>query len=464
MIDLAKTLLGLFLFLVFAPAFGFALARRPAVQRVTLAIIIVATTMPQTWWSVQIASMESYRGHTRGYEVNFLAALALGSVIGALHGPLKREARFWTPTAALYFLFVVVCTFSLKDAIDRSYVMMAFVKFASSLFVLVAAYNSLRGASDLRLMQNTLAAALIWQFLLCMKMKYVDGIYRLRGNFPHSNNLGMYAYVSGLFLLSTIQQARMSNKRLLLIAGGYVCAIGLAFVTISRACFAAAIVGSGGVMALSILIQPRLKKFALASTLILPVAVGSAKVADQILARSQENSGEVYEEFGTLRNAMEEQAKAMLADHSWGVGWNNFCLANSRPHGDYSEMMEQYILLAEGYRSSGERHPLIENLYWMILGETGYLAFVVFVVFQLWLLSIAWRSVLTFRMSELGAVPLALSIILPIQYWHWYYERIITDTPMLLLLLVLAGFITRMHDWKVQIKNGTLTQAELLAR
>lgn len=464
MIDIAKTLIGLVFFLVLAPAYGFAIARRPAMQRVTLAIIIFATTMPQTWWSVQINSIEYYRGHTRGYEVNFLAALAFGAVIGALQGPFKKDVRIWTPTAALYFLFVIVCTFSLKDAIERSYVVMAFVKFASCLFVLVAAYNSLRGASDLRCFQNTLAAALIWQFLLCMKMKYVDGIYRIRGNFPHSNNLGMYAYVAGLFLLATIQQSRMSRKRMLLIAGGYICAIGLAFVTISRACFAAAIVGSGAVMALSMLIQPRFKKFALASTLILPVAVGSAKVADQILARSEESTQEVFEEFGTLRNAMEDQAKAMLADHSWGVGWNNFCVANSRPHGDYSEILETYVRITQGYTPSGHRNPLIENLYWMILGETGYVAFAVFVLFQIWLLLISWRTLFTFRSSELGSVPLALSVILPIQYWHWYYERIITDTPMLLLLLILAGLITRIHTWKQQITNGSLTEAELLAR
>lgn len=464
MIDLAKTLIGLFFFFVVAPVYGFTVAKKPAMQRITLAFIIFATTMPQTWWSVQIASMESYRGHTRGYEVNFLAALALGSVIGALSGPFKKEAKFWTPTAVLYFLFIIACMFSLKDAIEPSYVVMAFLKFTAALFVLVASYNSIRGASDLRFLQNTLAAALIWQFLLCMKLKYVDGIYRIRGNFPHSNNLGMYAYVSGLFLLATIQQARLSTKRLFLIAGGYVSAIGLAFVTISRACFAAAIVGSGAIMALSILIQPRLKKFALASTLILPVAVGSAKVADQILARSEESTNELYDEYGTLRNAMEDQAKAMLADHSWGIGWNNFCVANSRPKGDYSGILEIYVRLTEGYTISGERNPLIENLYWMILGETGYLSFVIFVIFQLWLLSVAWRTVLTFRSTELGALPLALSVILPIQYWHWYYERIITDTPMLLLFLILAGLATRMLDWKKQIQRGTLTEAELLAR
>ncbi len=465
MIDAIKTLLGFFFFFVVAPTYGLAIANRPKMLIVNLVIIVVATTMPHTWWSFQIQSIERYHGHTRGFEVNLLAVIALSSVIAMLRGPHRIEKRVLAPASLLFAFWIFASSLSVVNALEPAHVFMSIVKFSAALIVFVAAYNSVRGASDLRILQNTIAAALIWQLLIVLKLKYLNGIYRARGNFPHSNNLGMYSYMTGLYLLAVVQQVKMPTKRLILIAGGYVSGMAMAFMTISRACFAAAIVGSGGIMALSIFVQPRFKKMALASTLILPVAVGAAKAADQVLARVEGSRGNTkVDELGTFRNALENQAKAMLADHPLGIGWNNFSLASSRPRGDYAAIMENYMYAVHGYRVSIYNNALIENLYWMILGETGYLAFIAFVLFQLRLLHMAWGSLLKFRGTELGAGVVGMSVILPVLYVHWYLERIIANTPELLIFLVLTGVLARINTWRQQINRGELTQEELLAR
>lgn len=464
MIDVVKVLIGLVLYLGLAPAYGFFCATRPKWIRYNLLFTAFCTSMPHSDWTLQVLSMERYRGHTRGFEINLLVALSLSSII-AMGRNRSFSLRLWPPGMVSYLLYVCAATATVFVALEPSYVLMSTLKYGSVALVYVAVFNSIRNVRDLRALQNTLAVALIWQLILCMKFKYVDGIYRAKGNFPHSNNLGMYSYMVALFLLAALTQLKVMSRRALLLAGGYLCGMALALITISRASFAAAIGGTGLVFALSLALRPGAKKVGLALVLLVPLSIGVAIVSDQLLERTLGAASTHNEEFGDLRDAMEEQAKAMLRDHPFGIGWNNFCVENSEPDGHYADILADFTLKVEGYQVSEEharRNPLIENFYWMVLGETGYLAFALFALFQL---SIWWptvRSLRFFRTNEIGAVPISMTIVLTVLYAHFVVERIVADTPVMLMFFILAAVATRVAEWRVRIVGGQLTLAQVL--
>jgi O-antigen ligase len=230
--------------------------------------------------------------------------------------------------------------------------------------------------------------------------------------------------------------------------------VALALVTISRASFVAAVVGSAAVMGLSVVVRPGAKKVAIAIALMIPIALGVAVVSDQLLARSTEDAETTGE--GTFRGALEHQAQAMLSDEPLGIGWNNFCLETSPPDGGYVHIMDDFFFETRGYRLEhvdGEQSALIENLYWMILGETGYVAFVLFVMLLLLFLSHTARSLFYFRTNELGASPLAFSVMLPMLYLHSYVERILVDTPVLIIFLIFTAVSARLFTFKHPRQN-----------
>ena len=41
-----------------------------------------------------------------------------------------------------------------------------------------------------------------WQVLIVLKLKYLDGIYQVRGNFEHQDPLAMYAVMIGMSMLA----------------------------------------------------------------------------------------------------------------------------------------------------------------------------------------------------------------------------------------------------------------------
>lgn len=460
--DILKIFIGVVLYFVVAPVYGLLCSSRPKWITMNLGITAFFTTIAASRWTLQVMSVEWYRGHTRGFEINFLVALSMSSIIAMMINR-QYKVKLIPPGMGMYLLFIAMSSLSIVNAVDKSFTLMAIFKFSSMGLIFVMAFNAIRTAKDLRVLQNAIALALIWQFLLVLKLKYVDGVYRAQGAFPHSNNLGMYAYMTGLYMLGVIQQSKPKFSRFVLLAVAYICAVALALVTISRASFVAAILGSAVLMGLSVIIRPAAKKIAVAIALMIPVVLGVAVVSDQLIARSTQDAETTGE--GTFRGALEKQAQAMLYEEPLGIGWNNFCLATNPLDGRYAPILDAYFVEARGYLPThveGEQSALIENLYWMILGETGYPAFFVFVGFLLLFFSYVVRTIFYFRTSELGASPLALAVVLPVLYLHSYVERILVDTPVLVMFLLFLAVAARLFSFKQQIKKGELTLAQVL--
>lgn len=462
--ELSKVVVALVLFLLFVPIYGVICSRYLALIRVNLAVYVFATSVQSTRWTLQICSIEWYKGHTRGFEINFLEALALASLIGIGLAP-RRKLKLLVPALGLWVLYVLSSSLSIVNAIEPLFTAMSIFKFAMIFVIYVATFNSIESNKDIELIQLTVALALIVETLLCLKLRYFDGLYRIRGSFPHSNNLGMYAYMNGLCLLGTVLFSRPTRMRRLFLAAGYLGAMALAMMTVARASYAAAIVGSCCLISISIVMKPTVKKLGVALAVALPLAGGAAMAWDQIATRQGQSSRETQHVLeDSFRGVLIQQAQAMLADHPLGIGWNNFCLQTSWPRGSYSGIMRAYFKATRGYDLRPEHQaitPLIESHYWMLLGETGYAALTTYLLVCGAFLYYAARAAAFFRRSSLGALPLALVVVFSLLYLHGLVERIVTDTPVLTMFMIYAACAAKLHWWRLEIRKGKLTLAQV---
>lgn len=116
------------------PALGVITKDRDLIRRIALGFMAWWIVRPPSDFALMLNSIEWYRGHTKGFEFNYLEAIAIGLALNALLE--KREDFKWLPPAlAFWLLWVVVSCFSVVKAIEPSYVFMPAFKFAKMGFV-----------------------------------------------------------------------------------------------------------------------------------------------------------------------------------------------------------------------------------------------------------------------------------------------------------------------------------------
>jgi O-antigen ligase len=176
-----------------------------------------------------------------------------------------------------------------------------------------------------------------------------------------------------------------------------------------------------------------------AAVLVVGLLLGLLRGLDSLQARIDGAGQE--EEVADFRLVLNRQSAEMFKDHPLvGIGWNQYGLANSRPQGAYSWVIEEWnrernhVYGEEGYTSNA----LTESLYWLHLAENGILGTVAYGVFLLVTLllvvSAAWR-----RRSDLTA--LGLLIVLVITYAHGTLERVLVQPKNLSAWLILVAIV-----------------------
>ena len=440
--DLIKLLLALLFYGGIGPMLGVWLSSRRVWQRAAFALMLVMTAMRPGNFMMMIDSVETYRGHTKGFEISLIEVLAIALIVAVRRGP-HPGVRKGIPGLWLYLLWCGVSMFSMFGSAEPIYALMAANRFIKGAFIFAAAALYLRDEEDLRWAVGALAGALFHHGLLCLKMRLLDGSWQVKGWFEHQNPMAMWCYLSALPVLAVALSPQVKGKLLWLCLAGYGGAGLCILLSVSRAALAAYVAGSGIILLLAWLRGPsaRLTGFTLLGAA--GAVVVSMFALDSFHARLNEVSTSSQEVEGDLRDILNRQSAAMLHDHPLlGIGWNNFGVANSRPRGDvYSSILEEwdkdrgYTIYDENYQAN----PLTESLYWLWLAETGWLGFASFLAFALmtawWALQAAW----TRRGTLMGSVAAALFIGLCICYGHGTVERILTQTKNLSHWLMLAG-------------------------
>ncbi len=453
--DIIKTLLKVlviaFGYFGIGPMLGYYLRGRDVARRVTLGFMAWWLVRPPSDFTLMLNSIETYRGHVRGFEFNFLEAIALGLALAAL---LERRKDFSLVPPGLWAwgLWVGVGMLSVWGAMSPTYALMPAFKYAKMAIIFVGVFASLHDERDVRAVMRGFAIALVVQVIICLWGRYVKGGFRVMGWFEHQNPMAMWSYTVAFPILALAISKETKPRDVVLFFTAFASAGIVVVLSVSRASLAAFAVGTALVMAGAFLQGVTVRRTALALVMALGGVVVVAKAADTFMARMGEDSSPKND----LRFALNKQAAAMHDDHPLvGIGWNNFGLANSRPQGmKYSKILENWeadrgrAIYPEMFRAN----PLTESLYWLILAENGTLGLVTFLLFAAVTLWHGIRATLEFWKSSLGLFFLAVTVSVGIGYFHGQVERVLTQTKNLTTWIIFCAILARAEWWRRQAK------------
>lgn len=440
--ELIKVIIALSGYLVLAPLLGWALSKSRVAERGALCLLVFMPSWFPSKLTLMLGSVEFYRGHTKGYEFSLMVALGIALTVCSF---IKRPLGFrrLPPGLWLYLLYCILSCLSLIPAGNRTYGLMAAWKFTSAAVVFVGAFHAFRDEEDLRWVLRTLAGALIFHALLCLKMRYVDGSWQVHGWFEHQNPMCMWAYLCALPLLAVAMAPDLQRRDTQLYLGAVGATALMILLAVSRAGLAAFVVGAVMVTGLAYLRGVSFKKFAITGLGACAGLAAGMLALDSLMARVHEDASRENEE--DLRPVLNRQCKAMLHDSPIGIGWNNFGVVNSLPDERYVTILMDWDI-SRGFRIIDDNYyacPLTESLYWLLLSETGYPGFISYCAFLLLTLWWAARGLIRHWKTPLGYFISGVLIALALTYLHGSVERVLSQTKNLSICLIFAGFMAR---------------------
>lgn len=449
-VDLIKLAAVLPLFLVVAPALGFVLKDRPTWQRAAFALMCFMTInglFGPGNWGLTLASIEKYRGHTKGYHFYFNQAIAI-ALIAAKFLENPRAARLLPPNFGLYLCYCAMSFLSIVNAPQPNLVFMALQKMLLAALVGIAAFNVLRTEDDLKFFLKAMAVTISWELLVVLKMKYLEHVYQVRGTFEHQNPLAMYCMMIGLPFLA-VSMGPASRGANLLLWGFFACAA-IVQCTLSRAALAVFAAGTIAIMLLSMAERPTRRRLQTAGVMAAVGCLGLLLTLDTIVSRFHDQGNEAS---GELRQVMNAASQAMLRDHTLGIGWNNFALAFNRPF-PYIELLHEWVLGRNMTINEEVDSPVVESHYWLMLAETGYQGWASYLL----LIGVAlWRNLRacwSFGHSFLRCLSLGIAAGCGLNYVQSLYERVLVQPRNLMLWLILLGVTARIEMMRREAKRG----------
>ncbi|WP_018970525.1 O-antigen ligase family protein [Rubritalea marina] len=447
-----KVAIILTVYFVGGPVLGFLMKGNDLLRRLFLGFTAWWLVRPPSDFTLMLYSIETYRGHAKGFEFNFIEGIAIGFALAAILEK-RHDFKLFPPGLILWLSWIMVSLFSVVNAIEPLYVFMPAFKFLKMSFVIVGVFAAIRGEKDILAIMRGFAIALIVQVIICLWGRYIQGGFRVTGWFEHQNPMSMWCYMVGMpiFGLALAKETSKKDMWLYFIAFG---AAGLTVVlTVSRASLAAFGAGAAIMLMGSFLNGFTFRRIAIGVAGGLGGVFVIAMAADTFMARM----GEDDTPENDLRFALNNQSKAMLADHPVaGIGWNNYGLANSRPRGNkYSAVLEKWEE-NRGRRIRPEQfmaNPLTESLYWLLLAENGYIGFFFFLLFVIQTSWFGIRNTFYFWKTPLGLLFYGIAVSLLITYFHGQVERVLTQTKNLTTWIILCTIVSKAEWWRRQDKK-----------
>lgn len=450
--DLFKLLIALLLYGGLAPLLGVIMASRRAWQRALFGLMIFMPTLQPGRFTLMIGSIEKYRGHTKGYEVSLIEVFAIALIIAVAQSPRDAAVpprKGLPPGTWLYALWTVVGLLSVANAWDASLAWMAFSRFGKGTLIFVAAAMYLRDDKDLRAAIVGLGLSLVVQAWICMKMRYLEGYFQIKGWFEHQNPMSMWAYMTACVVFAAALHKDVRGRLLWLCLAAFGGAGLCVLLSVSRAALAAYAVGAAIVLGMAWLRGPGVRTALFSVMGMLGAVLVMMFAMDSLNSRLKEVKESKEKNAEDLRPVLNRQCLAMLHDYPLlGIGWNNYGLANSRPLGaKYSAILEEWDA-ERGFAIVDELYwgnPLTESLYYLLLAENGWTGWSLFLLFEGVTLWCALRAWLYFGKSLMGYVAFGILVALSICYLHGTVERILTQTKNLSHWLMLAGMVSGME-------------------
>jgi hypothetical protein len=441
--DFVKAIILLFLYGVAAPATGFLIRNSQRGQRIAVGLMCFMTTggiLSSNEWGLTLAPF-LYRSHARGYHFYFIILPAVALIFSKVFTKW-REVKLVPPGMWLFYLFCLSASFSIVIAEFPTYVIMAALKTVELTLVGTAAYNFIRTDRDLKFLINCLAWTMAWQFVVVLKMKYVDHIYQVYGTFEHQNSLSTFTTMIGLVFLGAGLAPKEAKSNWFLWV--YIMCAFIVQSALSRGSLFTFAIGTVVVVLFSLVDRVTKRRIYALLGLSAIAVIGLAFTMDTITARFGDYGND---ESKRTRDMLNEASRAMVRDHPLGVGWNNYGRMINHPY-HYGDHIDAWQRQNGNPVDPAYQKGISESLYYLILAENGYLSLGLFIAFYSLFLLMNLRAALTFRTDMIGGFSIGLFAGCAMIYLQSILERVLTQPRNMELWFLLLGAAARIETWR----------------
>jgi hypothetical protein len=359
-----------------------------------LLVMLVACSPLAERLDINYVSRDWYRGTSRGFEVTVLDVLAICLLLSCLLVPRPGERRlYWPASLGLMLLFFLYACANVAIVEPRLFGLFELERMVRGFIVVLAVAFYVRSERELKWFVLGVALLLMFQGLLAVKQRYLEGLHRVPGTLIESNSLSVLLVTTTPVMIAALT-SNLPKWLKLACAGAVPLALVAEILTISRAGIAVMGMVLAGVTVCTARFRVTPRTLAIAAVVAVGFAGLLAKSWKTLQARFSEST--MDQEYGNKQNQGRgyyiRMATTIAKAEFFGVGLNNWSYWVSNRHGP-----------AEGYRfvpyKGTERAPSdivppdsnvemaqaapAHSLLALTLGELGIPGLVIFVL--LWL-------------------------------------------------------------------------------
>jgi O-antigen ligase len=369
---------------------------------------------------LSVISWPFYAGHTKGAEITIIDIVMVAIYVSQKTDMVLPKLPFRIPMKMYFCAVTLSAVFAQLPEATLFYswqlLRMYFV------FVVVA-----RACGDERVVpavMKGLAIGLLIELAYVLYQKFVIGDVQPNGTFIHQNQLGFVANLVMIPILAVFLNRHVGRLLAILPLGAFTIVALIA----SRATLGLSLMGTVLTYIQSIVSRttPRKSKIGIAIVLFATVLVPIALSSLEKRAVAYGNTESDYDERAAFINA----ASAMLTDHPYGVGANNFVIvANTAGYYDRAGVAAV----------TGSRSAHVHNLYWLTLAETGYFGFLAISLLIIQSLYVCFFTFWKFRGHPDAELMGGFGVALLLSFMHSYYEwLIVTGVPQYFVAITLG--------------------------
>jgi hypothetical protein len=446
-LDFTKMRVLFLSYLVFPIFAGFIMRKHAWMRKtafLTMCFLMTSGFFHAQEWGFTIHSM-LYRGHSRGFHFFWSEVAALALIWASMFGDWKRF-RFFPPGFWLYLLYFAACCVSLLNADVLLYGLFAALKALKIIIVFVAAYNFIKTDADVRFVLISLGLVMLWQLIVVLDQKYIEGIYQVWGTFEHQNSLCMFTIMIGMVFLAVAMGPK--RKSSLFFVFMFVACAAIVQSTLSRAGLFIFAVGTVFVACASLLDKPTRRRLTVLASLAVIGIAGLAMTMDTIIAR--------FNEYGTdesknTRDQLNVASRLMLEANPFGIGWNNYGVAIN--YLTYSQHIDDWHLKNGNKIDRHYKKGIVESLWWLHLAETGYQGLITYLILVALFLWWNFRNAIYYHRRYLGSVSIGIFFGFTMNYLQSFLERVLTQPRNMMLWLLLMAMTARITTWRIAEKR-----------
>jgi hypothetical protein len=303
---------------------------------------------------INLISFETYRGDTRGLEVTLLDLVVwVLALVLPRHGSPYRGPRW------LYFGALALSIYGAPMPLFGVFALCKLLRFF--IVVDVAARAAERFAPQLL---SGMGAGVIFELILSLKQRYWLGMMRAEGNLAHPNTLGMMVNLVAPIAFAIVLAGRGGKLAKATVGAAGLCVVlGLSRGSLAMYVLALTIVFVGSSAQRMTAKKLKVAAAGLAIALVVLIKAWSSLVSRFLHAPRESELARVL---------FNDAAKAMLHDHPFGVGINQYSYVLS--HLGYADRLGIPAL---------DRDGIAHHIYWLTAAETGYVGAIAFAILMM---------------------------------------------------------------------------------